>query len=146
MESKNTEIANKVEFNDNTESILALKQESIEHFQGPLPSPEVLSQYENLCPGTAERIILMAEVEQAHRHKTESKMVGAESRDSLLGIVCATVLGMMCAVVGASIAVKIKSNCGILTGGLVSATGIGSIVGTFLKGTMNSWKNRSQED
>lgn len=37
-----------------------------QHHSGPLPSPETLARYDQLLPGTAQRIIAMAEREQAH--------------------------------------------------------------------------------
>ena len=40
---------------------------------GPLPAPETLAAYENLCPGAAREILNMAKDNQKHRHKTESK-------------------------------------------------------------------------
>ena len=38
-------------------------------FEGPLPPPEILSQYERILPGMAERVIHMAEEEQRVRHE-----------------------------------------------------------------------------
>ena len=35
-------------------------------FSGPLPPPELLKQYDEVVPGAADRIISMAEAEQAH--------------------------------------------------------------------------------
>lgn len=42
-----------------------------EHFQGPLPAPKHLRQYDEIVSGAAERIITMAEKEQSHRHSYE---------------------------------------------------------------------------
>lgn len=39
-----------------------------EAMAGPLPSPTLLAQYDQVMPGLAERIVSMAEREQAHRH------------------------------------------------------------------------------
>jgi uncharacterized membrane protein len=36
-------------------------------FSGPIPSPEALERYEQICPGAADRIISMAEKEQNER-------------------------------------------------------------------------------
>ncbi|QOE08393.1 DUF2335 domain-containing protein [Pseudomonas asiatica] len=47
---------------------------SEERHSGPLPSPKQLKQYEECHPGLAERIVTMAEKEQAHRHKTIDSM------------------------------------------------------------------------
>jgi len=41
-----------------------------ERHRGPLPSPRQLHDYDKCLPGAAERIVAMAEREQAHRHST----------------------------------------------------------------------------
>ena len=41
-------------------------------FSGPLPPPQVLQEYNAAHPGLANRIVQMAENEQAHRHLIES--------------------------------------------------------------------------
>lgn len=48
--------------------------------QGPLPTPEELFQYNNLLPGAADRIIAMAEREQAHRVNLEDMATRADIR------------------------------------------------------------------
>ncbi len=40
-------------------------------FSGPLPPPSYLGDYETIVPGTADRILAMAEREQKHRHDWE---------------------------------------------------------------------------
>ena len=53
-----------------------------ESFQGPLPPPAMLLQYNQILPGGAERIFRLTEKEQEHRHKTQSDaLLGAVSRD-----------------------------------------------------------------
>lgn len=39
---------------------------------GPFPPPAMLAQYEDILPGSAERIFQLTEKEQAHRHDLES--------------------------------------------------------------------------
>ena len=46
----------------------AIKKES---FRGPIPHPEILQRYEAILPGSAERILQMAEKEQAHRFELD---------------------------------------------------------------------------
>lgn len=41
-------------------------------WEGPLPSPEDLRRYEEILPGAANRILEMAEKQQAHNHNQES--------------------------------------------------------------------------
>lgn len=45
---------------------------------GPLPAPEDLARYDQLLPGTAERIIAMAELEQNHRVSMERDAMEAD--------------------------------------------------------------------
>ena len=47
-------------------------------FRGPLPPPDILQRYEEIHPGTAERILLQFERETQHRHVIEQKIVDAQ--------------------------------------------------------------------
>ena len=51
-------------------------------WQGPLPPPKQLAEFEKVHPGAAERIIQMAEREQNNRHQKE--MATIRSRDQWL--------------------------------------------------------------
>jgi uncharacterized membrane protein len=48
------------------------------HFEGPLPPPEQLKQYEEVSPGFAERIVQMAEKEQDFRHHDTERIRGMQ--------------------------------------------------------------------
>jgi uncharacterized membrane protein len=58
-------------------------------FQGPLPPPEILRQYGEVVPNGAERIMVMAERNQEHRHGLETEVITKgvrnESRGQWLG-------------------------------------------------------------
>jgi len=45
---------------------------------GPLPAPEDLAEYDAICPGAANRIIVMAETNMEHRHSMEKSVVRSE--------------------------------------------------------------------
>lgn len=45
---------------------------------GPLPAPEDLAHYDEILPGTADRIISMAESNMNHRQRMEEKLVSSE--------------------------------------------------------------------
>lgn len=68
-------------------------------FSGPMPPPNVLAAYDNLIPGSADRILSMAEREQAFRHKvTESAVAGSgESETSQRRYAFAVVVVMVAA-------------------------------------------------
>ncbi|WP_288803882.1 DUF2335 domain-containing protein [uncultured Novosphingobium sp.] len=68
--------------------------------RGPLPSPDMYAEYEAAHPGSAERIMQMAEREQVHRHSSESRMIRHEygvRYTSQIGAIAALVL--LCATV-----------------------------------------------
>lgn len=46
-------------------------------YEGPLPPSAEYERYERTCPGAANRILAMAENEEAHRHQTENKIVNS---------------------------------------------------------------------
>src|ERR1022692_1359972 len=62
-------------------------------FSGPIPPPELLERYNQALPGTAERIIAMAESQHDHRQQLELKVVNAnvaaQTRGTYLGFVVA---------------------------------------------------------
>lgn len=54
-------------------------------FSGPLPPPSMYKGYEEVLPGSAERILTMAEKEQEHRITWESKALNVMEREVFLG-------------------------------------------------------------
>lgn len=57
--------------------ILRIQQVRTE-VSGPLPDPATLDGYNRILPGAAERIMVMAEKEAAHRQLMESQSVAAD--------------------------------------------------------------------
>lgn len=49
-----------------------------QHYQGPVPHPKILKEYEEILPGSAERMLSMAEKEQNHRHQMEIKEINID--------------------------------------------------------------------
>lgn len=76
-------------------------QQVIRQFTGPLPSPEMLLQYEQTHPGLANRIVAMAESEQQHRHHLETKnvegMIGKDKRGQVLAFLITCLITMISA-------------------------------------------------
>lgn len=150
MELKNTENAADTDRQNDEE--LTEEQQSASYamslstsYSGPLPHPEILAGYENVLHGAAERIISMAEKEQEHRFSVDEYCLKTDSRDSLLGIMFAFLLGVSALIAGVFLSVKSPNNTGIIFGALLGAFGIGSIVATFIKGTKATWKSKKDE-
>lgn len=113
---------------------------------GPLPHPDILEGYERIMEGSAERILAMAEKEASHRHKIEEKCIKTDSGDSLLGVVFAFLLGMSCIASGFGIILKVPEVSGMITGCLITGTGLAGILGAFLKGTKAAWKIEREKE
>ena len=75
--------------------------ETATSWTGPIPPPDALERYEAILPGTADRILSMAETQMEHRIQLEKKVVGGDSIRSYLGIVSALIISL--AIIAASI-------------------------------------------
>lgn len=64
-------------------------------FSGPLPPPEVLAAYEEALPGSAERIIRMAEEQGSHRREMEKQEITANIKSQTRGQYLAFVLAFI---------------------------------------------------
>ena len=65
---------------------------SVDVYRGPLPPPEAFAQYEATLPGTAERILAMAERQAAHDQSVEKAAITGGSVKAYLGLVIGALL------------------------------------------------------
>jgi uncharacterized membrane protein len=107
------------------------------HFIGPLPPPGLLKGYENVCPGSAERILAAFEKQSEHRMKLEKTVVGGDSVRAYMGIVAAFLL---CALIELLAYDLVRRGFQAVGAGL-GVISLGSLVGTFVYGT----RARSEE-
>ena len=97
-------------------------------FSGPLPPPTMYREYERALPGSAERILVMAEKEQNHRIAWEASAPGASARETNLGQWLGFAIAVVC--IGAAVLPAMSGHdwvAGIALG--VSPAGL---VGRFL--------------
>ena len=92
--------------------------------QGPLPPAQDFALYENALPGSADRIITMAEKQMEHRHLTENKLLNANIKLNYFGLFANIILGitpLICAVIiainGYALAASLIGTGGILSFG-----------------------------
>src|ERR1700680_2944887 len=86
MASKEERIARRVE--------QKLVQATMQTFSGPLPPPSMLAQYNTVVTNGAERIMSMAEKQQAHRLDIEHRVVHGNSFDQRLGLILGFIVMM----------------------------------------------------
>lgn len=92
--------------NDNGQEVKLVHQEA---YQGPLPHPDLLVKYEEIIPGSAERILSMAEKEQQHRHQLENEVIKKEIAQKGRGLNFGFTLALLIIVVGAYLLIIDKS-------------------------------------
>ena len=115
-------------------------------FSGPIPPPDIIKGYEEVLPGAAERILSMAEKQSAHRQDMERIMVKSESRDSLLGVIFAFLLGFGCIIAAVIIAIMVPNIGGAIAASIFGVSGVGAIVGTFLRATRLNQSGNNQNN
>ena len=143
-EKVNGEVAEKVG-EEAAEEVKKVVVEAIKsEFSGPIPPPNIIKGYEEILPGSADRIIAMAETQMAHRQAMEKKMIEAESRDSLLGVLFAFLLGMGCLGAGIIMVISVPQSAGAISAALLGGTGIGSITSRFISSAKNNSGNSTK--
>lgn len=105
-------------------------QISREEFQGPIPPPTLLEQYDRIHPGLANRIVVMAERQSEHRQAIEMIAVRAQSRNETLGVFSALLIGVTAIIGGVVVAISGHP----VTGWATVVTAIAALVGVFVYG------------
>jgi len=93
-------------------------------FSGPLPPPDLLLEYDQVAPGLAERIVLMAEKEGDHRRTMQRGLL----RLSWGGLISAFVITMTGIVGGIALIHEGKSTEGLTT----MITAMAALVAVYL--------------
>ena len=106
-------------------------------FSGPLPHPEILKKFDEVVPGSAERIIKMAEDQSSHRKDLERKVIESDIARSKWG----QVLGFLIAIIGLGVSAAVSIYGNAIAGGIIGVGTLASLVGVFMYGA----KTRSVE-
>jgi uncharacterized membrane protein len=125
------------EHNEPTDKSVIARKTTLVHYEGPLPHPATLKQYDEIVPGAAERLISMAEAQASHRQDLESRVIRNDNLKSLLGTIFGFVIALVGFVGGLYAALKGQP----FWGGAVSIGTLASVVIAFIYGT----RHRQQE-
>ena len=99
-------------------------RQSVQYHSGPLPLPETMKGYEAILPGTAERILVMAEKQAAHRQLMELTSLKIEIRGQVFGFIIASV-----SIVGGLVVIALEKS---LIGAAATLTALAGLVGLFI--------------
>ena len=111
-------------------------------FSGPLPPPEVLKRFDEVVPGSAERIIKMAEGQFAHRTELEKKVINSDIARSRLG----QILGFTIAIVGLVCSVVISMYGNQIAGAVLGVGTLASLVSVFMYGSRVRKEERERKE
>jgi uncharacterized membrane protein len=109
-----------------------------QEFSGPLPPPNALEKYNVIIPNGAERIMKMAEEQSQHRRNLESKVINTDSRNSLLGVIFAFLLGATTIIIGGIVVLHGYE----WSGSFLGSVGLVGLVSVFIYGTRERRKER----
>lgn len=107
---------------------------ALETFSGPLPPPDALERYDQILPGSAERILAMAERQATHRHDLEKSALRNDAREARLGQILGFLIATIAIGAGSTVALYAPQTGGQIAGGLIGATGLATLVGVFVYG------------
>lgn len=94
-------------------------------YSGPLPRPDDFAKYESVQQGAADRILSMAEKQQAHRISCEKMIVEENLQKDKRGQYLGALIALVC--IGASVALGLLGH-DTLAGIIGGATLLGAIV------------------
>jgi uncharacterized membrane protein len=99
---------------------------SAEMYSGPIPPPAIMAEWEKLLPGSADRILKMAEKQSAHRIAIEAKVVDSDVRRSDRGLVFGFIIALVM-IIGGLITVGLGhdwAGVAVITGSLIGVVGL----------------------
>ncbi|QLH13560.1 DUF2335 domain-containing protein [Paracoccus pantotrophus] len=102
-----------------------------EYFSGPIAHPRHLREYEDICPGSADRIITMAEERNRHIMAMERKVLEEDAADQKRGMQYGA--GLFCLLIVAAFVTSAMKLHPAVPGLFLGAATLGGI-GLFIKG------------
>lgn len=109
---------------------------------GPIPPPHLLKEFNASIPNGADRIMKMAEQQSTHRMDLETKVVTANNRDSLLGVIFAGIIGIII-VIGSMFLIYNNKN---IQGLSILFTSAVAYIGVFLKSKSRDDKSLEEKE
>lgn len=142
QESANPEIIQAEEIKAELERIeqILIKKES---FSGPLPHPEHFKKYNQIVPGSANRLLKMVEDDLAHIHSMQRQQSNTETAATILGLISGFAIAVI-ALVGSGYLIMQNHD---VAGAVLGGGSLASLVSIFVIGRKSKTprKNEAQE-
>ena len=98
---------------------------------GPIPPPDIMEQYEKTLPGSADRILKMAENQSEHRQSLEKQRLSFSNREVHLGQIFGFLIGAIAIVTGGYTALSGAQ----IPGGVIGTSAVIGLVSVFVIGS-----------
>ncbi len=109
-------------------------------YEGPIPPPAMLAEFEKISPGLADRIVKMAENQAEHRQEIEKIVIKGDNRRANWGQFFAFILGLIGIGGGIFLLYSSKSNEGYTSLVLSTLT----LVGVYFKNKSDQKEERKR--
>lgn len=110
-------------------------------YSGPIPPPAFLREYDEIVPGSAERLLAMAEHQTNHRIRLESKAMNNGITRSWGGLIAGFVIAMTA--LGGGIFLAHEGHD--WAGATIGTVGLASLVGVFVIGSRSVSRERENK-
>jgi uncharacterized membrane protein len=109
-----------------------------------LPSPSILRGYDEISEGAADRLLEMAEIEQAHRHEWEFAALHAYERSFRLGQKCGALVAIVITLATIYASAALHNN---YLAAIISISGFAAImVSTFFAAKNKRYETRVRRE
>jgi uncharacterized membrane protein len=112
-----------------------------EMYQGPIPHPALLKQFDEIIPNGAERIFILMEQQATHRMYLEKTVIDKDNRRADGGLIC----GFLIAVLGLVLAAWLISSGFVVPGVIFAAGPLATLAGVFVYGTNTRKRERLEK-
>ena len=117
-------------------------------FQGPLPPPSLLQEYDSVVPGLAQEIVHWTTSQTAHRQGIENRAMAIDEKMStwyvvevLLGQLFALIIGLT--VIAAVVYLSLEGH--EIAAGALGTVGFGGIIAAFITGRRKRTSSENKE-
>lgn len=111
-------------------------------FQGPIPPPQLLREYNEIIPNGADRIVKMAEAQSAHRIELESIVIKGDDKRANWGLATGFTIGIVMIVLSFILVLYGHDVAGTIMG----TTDLTALVGLFIYGRRAKAKELEKRD
>ena len=101
---------------------------SMEHYEGAIPHPKLMKEWNEIVPGSAKEIFEQFKNQSNHRIESEKKVIRANNFKSYAGPIFAFLISMTAIIGGILVAIYVQP----YMGSILSFTGLAAVITPFL--------------